>query len=576
MTPDDTTESADNLIHKQMGVYMYEKWLSNIWPKIEPMVPHLPTRPIFEEIREQAGRQPQKTALNFYGYTINFQELDELSDRFANGLLDIGIQKGDRVALHLENCPQFVIAFYGIIKMGAVVVACSPMYKQDELNYVLCDSDPKAIVLEDNFYPTLENCEYLFPAEKIIVTSFADFLPSKPCIPLHSSMSDEKKTFPGTTDFLSFIENSPTRPPKIDIDLENDLILIQYTAGTTGLPKGVMLSHKNLAVHGTLVRHYYEYRKDDVHLVVLPLFHVTGLDIAMNPALAHGSTLILFARFDLMPMLNVISEYKVTHWVTITPINVAVLSVPGIADYNFDSLKLVLSGGAPVPLEVHKKWQDVTGKPIIEGYGLSESTGGIIGNNRQHHRPGFVGAPVYYHDIMLWDNEQNKEARVGEKGELFIKGPCNMKGYWKAPEETRMKLSDDGWLKTGDVAKMDQNGWIQIVGRTKEMIKVSGYTVSLPEIDAFLYQHPAVAEVCTIGIPHSYRGEEPKAFVVLAASYKGKVSEEEIVEFGKNKMAAYKYPRTVEFVDDLPKSGAGKILRRVLMEQQNFNDIEDN
>lgn len=547
---------------------MNEKWRSNIWPKVEPMVPPLPERPIFEEIRDQARIRPEKTALNFYGYKINYQELDELSDRFADGLLRLGIQKGDRVALYLENCPQFVIGFYGIIKMGGVVVACSPMYKKDELQYVLCDAEPTAILLEDNFYPNLKACEYSFSPEKIFVTSFADFLPPKPAIAIHSTMSHEKKMFPETTDFMSFLQDCQARAPEPDIDLENDLVLLQYTAGTTGRPKGVMLSHKNLAVHGVLVRHYYEYAEKDIHLVVLPLFHVTGLDIAMNPALAMGSTLILFARFDLMPMLHVISEYKVTHWVTIAPINVAVLSVPSIADFNFDSLKLILSGGAPVPLEVHKKWENIVGKPIIEGYGLSESTGGIIGNNRQHHMPGSVGAPVYYHDIMLWDNERKTKSGIDEKGELCIKGPCIMNGYWKAPEETRIRLSEDGWLRTGDLAKINQDGWIQIVGRTKEMIKVSGYTVSLPEIDAYLYEHPAVAEACTIGVPHSYRGEEPKAFVVLSPSYKDKVSEEEIVDFCRNKMAAYKYPRTVEFLESLPKSGAGKILRRLLMEKE--------
>ncbi|MCF8024748.1 MAG: AMP-binding protein [Desulfobacteraceae bacterium] len=547
---------------------MKEKWRPNIWPKVEPMVPPLPERPIFEEIREQAENRPDKTALNFYGYKINYRELHELSDRFADGLLRLGIQKGDRVALYLENCPQFVIGFYGIIKTGAVVVACSPMYKKDELQYVLSDAEPKAILLEDNFYPNLKACEYFFPPEKIFVTSFADFLPSQPSIPIHSSMSHEKQTFSDATDFPEFLQGCQARAPEPNIDLENDLILLQYTAGTTGRPKGVMLTHKNIAVHGALVRHYYEYAEDDIHLVVLPLFHVTGLDIAMNPALAKGSTLILFARFDLMPMLDVISQYRVTHWVTITPINVAVLNVPNITDFDFGSLKLILSGGAPVPLEVHKKWADIVGKPIIEGYGLSESSGGIIGNNRQYHRPGTVGAPVYYHDIMLWDNERRTESGIDEEGELCIKGPCIMKGYWKAPEETRIRLSQEGWLRTGDVARIDQEGWIRIVGRTKEMIKVSGYTVSLPEIDAYLYEHPAVAEACTIGVPHSYRGEEPKAFVVLSDSHKGKVSEEEVVDYCKNKMATYKYPRTVEFVESLPKSGAGKILRRVLMEKE--------
>lgn len=547
---------------------MYKKWMTNVWPKLDPMIPPLPERPIFEEIREQARDRPEKTALNFYGYQMNYRELDELSDRFAEALVKLGIEKGDRVALYLENCPQFVVGFYGIIKMGGVVVTCSPMYKQDELEYVLRDAEPRAILLEDNFYPQLQSCRYTFKEEATIITSFADFLPSEPSIPLHSLMSTEKKTFRDTTDFEDFLDNTHGKFKQPEIDFQDDLILLQYTAGTTGRPKGVMLTHKNLAVHGALVRHYYEYAEDDVHLVILPLFHVTGLDIAMNPALAEGSTLLLFARFDLMPMLNAISDYKVTHCVTITPINIAVLGVPNLSRFDFSSLRLVLSGGAPVPLDVHKKWKDLIGIPLIEGYGLSECSGGIMGNNRQNYLAGKVGAPVYYHDVMFWRNEEDREANQGESGELFIKGPCVMKGYWGDPWETRSKLLKGGWLKTGDIASIDEEGWIQIEGRLKEMINVSGYTVSLAEIDFFLYKHPAVAEACTIGIPHPYRGEEPKAFIVLNKDYIEEITEEEIVEFCKKKMAAYKYPRKVEFVSSLPKSGAGKILRQVLEEKK--------
>jgi len=346
--------------------------------------------------------------------------------------------------------------------------------------------------------------------------------------------------------------------------MEEDMALFQYTAGTTGLPKGAMLSHWNIAVHSMCIRHYYQYTGEDVHLIVLPLFHVTGLDIAMNPALAAGGTLILFARFDLIPTLEVIKRYNVTVWVTITPINVAVLHVPGIENYDFSSLRLVLSGGAPVPVEIHNKWQEITGTNIVEGYGLSEACGGIIGNNQYNFHPGTVGSPLYYHHVRLVDVEGGeKEMETGQEGELWVKGPCVMKGYWNASDQTQQVLRD-GWLKTGDIAVMDQNGIFRIVGRVKEMIKVSGFAVFLAEVDAFLYRHPAVAEAATIGVPHPYRGEDPKSFIVLKPQYKGKVTGEEIIEWCKEKMAAYKYPRQVEFVESLPKSGSGKILRRIL------------
>ena len=542
-------------------------WEQTVWPRTEPLVPDLPDRPIFEELRRQATERPEKTAINFYGHEISFRRLDTLSDRFANVLAGLGIGKGDRVGIYLENCPQFVIAFYGIFKIGAVVVTCSPMYKTDELEHELRDAGVSALILEDPLYPVLAAVSPAVRPRHVIVTSFADFLPAEPSIPLHPTMSTEKRIIDGTLDLMTLLEAADDAPPPVpDIDLDRDVALLQYTAGTTGLPKGAMLTHGNLAVHGRAVRHYYEYAEDDIHLLLLPIFHVTGLDIAMNPALAQGSTLIMFARFDLAAMLDVITRYKVTHMVTIAPINVALIGLPNLSDYDFSSLRLVLSGGAPVPVEVHRKWEAVIGSPLIEGYGLSECTGGIVGNNRQHYRPGYVGAPVYFHDIRLVDTESGEDAGVGRPGELWLRGPCVMKGYWQAPEQTAAVLTDDGWLRTGDIADVDEDGWVRIVGRCKEMIKVSGYSVFLAEIDTVLARHPAVVEAVAVGVSHPYRGEEPKGFVVLAADQVGKVTEDDIIEFCSSQMAAYKRPRQIVFVDSLPKSGAGKVLRRALAE----------
>ncbi len=542
-----------------------KKWEQTIWPRTDPKVPKLPTRPIFEEIRRQAVLRPDKTAINFYGNEISYRMLDDFSDRFANALAGLGIGKGDHVGIYLENCPQFVIAFYGILKIGAVVVTCSPMYKAGELEHELVDAEVSALLLEDPFYPVLAAVSDEAMPRHVIVTSFADFLPKTPTIPLHETMSAEKQFIEGTHDFMALLDAAPDGPPApVSIDPENDLALLQYTAGTTGAPKGAMLTHGNLSVHGRVVRHYYEYSESDVHLLILPIFHVTGLDIAMNPALAQGSTLIMFARFDLAAMLEVITRFKVTHLVTITPVNVAVISLPNLDDYDFSSLRLVLSGGAPVPEEVHRQWRALIGTPLVEGYGLSECTGGIIGNNRQHFRPGTVGGPVYFHDIRIVDIDSGEAAGVGQPGELWLRGPCVMKGYWQAEEQTRSTLTADGWLKTGDIAEVDAEGWVRIVGRCKEMIKVSGYSVFLAEIDAMLARHPAVAEAVTIGVPHPHRGEEPKGFVVLAPGHEGKVTADEIIEFCKSRMAAYKRPRQIVFMDSLPKSGAGKVLRRAL------------
>jgi len=546
---------------------MERLWEKTVWPVLDKMIPEIPERPIFEEIRFQAKLRPDKIAIVFYGYEITFRELDDLSDRFSSVLMGLGVKKGDRVGIYLENCPQFVIAFYGILKMGGVVAPCSPMYKSDELEYELRDAYINTLVLEDTFYPVLNSIDPGVMPKNIITTSFADFLPEVPAYPIHPTMTKEKIVIPGTMDFKELLEKSAPEVIKVEIDLAEDLALLQYTAGTTGNPKGAMLTHKNLAVHGSIVRHYYEYAEDDVHLLVLPIFHVTGLDIAMNPALAQGSTLVMFARFDMMPMLSVIPMYRITHWVTIAPINIAVTNIPGIETRDFSSLRLVLSGGAPVSVEIHERWRRLIKTSIVEGYGLSEATGGICGNNCQRYTPGTIGAPVYFHDIRIKDSEEN-DVKPGAAGELWIKGPCVMKGYWNDPDKTRNTITKEGWLKTGDMAVLSDKGWLSIVGRKKEMIKVSGYTVFLAEIDAFLLKHDAVAEAVTIGIPHKIKGETPKCFVVLLPQYKNKITEADLLTFCREKMSAYKQPSTIELVDSLPKSGAGKVLRRLLLEQE--------
>ncbi len=546
---------------------MEELWRKNVWPITDPMVPKIIERPIFEEISIQAKKRPDKIAIVFYGYEITFKELDDFSDRFAAALIKLGVKQGDRVGIYLENCPQFVIGFYGILKMGGTIAACSPMYKARELEYELKDAGIDTLLLEDTLYPVLQSIDKDIMPKNIITTSFADYLPEKTAYPIHESMETKKTLLPETIDFKELIKNQTSGKIPVNIDLDNDIALLQYTAGTTGNPKGAMLTHKNLAYHGKIVRHYYEYEADDVHLLVLPMFHVTGLEIAMNPALAEGSTMVMFSRFDIMPILDVIPMYGVTHWVTMTPINIAILNIPDIEKINFSSLKLVLSGGAPVPVDVHKKWKDLTKTHITEGYGLSEVCGGIIGNNCQKYTPGTIGGPVYFHDIRIVDENDNPLG-IGESGELWIKGPCVMKGYWNASKKSGETITNDGWLKTGDMAMVNEGGWISIVGRKKEMIKVSGYSVFLAEIDAFLITHEAVAEAVTIGIPHDYRGETPKGFVVLLPGYKGRVSEDDIIAFCRENMAAYKYPREIEIVESLPKSGAGKVLRRILEDNE--------
>lgn len=541
-----------------------ERHIGCSWPKQEPLIPEIPREPIFEHLRKHALINPNKTAVNYYGYEISYAELNEASDRFATALIDLGLGKGDRIALYLENCPQFIISFYGILKMGGVVVTCSPMHKEEELLHELTDAGAKAILLLDSLYPVFDKIRSQLGSLYVIATRFSEYIPEKPVIPVHTSMLTAAVDVPDSIDFKNLLVKTAPRTVAPDFDLDTDLALLQYTAGTTGYAKGAMITHANIAAHNAVAKHFYQFTEDDVHCVILPLFHISGLDIAMNPALAAGGTLILFGRFDLIPILDSIEKYKVSVLVTIATINIAIMSFPGVQKYDLRSLRLVISGGAPVPAEFHPKWYELTGSTIAEGYGLSECCGGIIGNSQHFFLPGSVGSPVYYHDIKIMNPDNlAMEMPTGQEGELWIKGPCVMKGYWNAPEQTEQTLIGD-WLRTGDIAQIDDKGWLSITGRLKEMIKVSGVSVFLAEIDASLYHHEAVAEVAAIGVPHPYRGEEAKLFIVPKPEFKNRISEQEILAWCKEKMAHHKCPGSVVFVDTLPKSGSGKVLRREL------------
>lgn len=413
------------------------------WPRQEPLLPEIPREPIFENLRKQAARNPNKTAINFYGYEISFKELDDASDRFASALMDLGMTKGTRIALYLENCPQFIIGFYGILKMGGIVVTCSPMYKAEELEHELKDAGVKAILMLDHLYPVFEPIRHSTDVKHVITTSFVDYIPEQPTITVHPSMLASKIIIEESIDFKELLARTIPRLIHLDIDLDNDLALLQYTAGTTGYAKGAMISHANIAAHNGLIKHFYQYTENDVHCVILPMFHISGLDIAMNPALAAGGTLILFGRFDLIPILEAIEKYQVTVWVTIATINVAVMSYPDIQKYNLRSLRLVISGGAPVPADFHPKWHALTGSTIAEGYGLSESCGGIIGDSQHFFMPGSVGDALYHHNLRIVNpDDPDEDMPRGQEGELWIKGPCVMRGYWNAQEQTAETLAN--------------------------------------------------------------------------------------------------------------------------------------
>jgi acyl-CoA synthetase (AMP-forming)/AMP-acid ligase II len=545
---------------------MEKIWLRS-WPEGIPQSLEFPEKPLPEFLRENARRKPNKTAINFYGREISFQELNTRTDQLAAALIDLGLKKGDRVSLFLENSPQFVIGYFAILRAGGVVVAANPMFKEEELAYEVRDAGAKILIAQDILLPKARDIRAEASLSHMILTSYSDFLPTQPRLPLHPSMLASKLRFPESFDLLELMDRYAPEPVRVDLNPKEDLALLQYTSGTTGLPKGAMISHYSLLFNTVGSVTWQAVQETDVVLSVLPFFHVTGMIHSMNNPVYTGTTNVMLSRFDAETALKAIHEFRCTSWTSITTMNVAVVNFPDVEKYDLSSLKRSLTGGAPVPGEILEKWRKKVGTELSEGYGLSETISQTHMNPVYTPRYGTIGLPMFDLECRIVDLETGNDLPPGEEGELVLKGPTVMKGYWNRPEETREALRD-GWLYTGDLARVDEDGYFYIVGRKKDLIKASGFSVFPAEVENFLYGHPAVKEVAVVGVPDPYRGENIKAFIVLKPEYRNQVQAEEIIAWCREKMAAYKYPRIVEFVEELPKTASGKVLKRVLRERE--------
>ncbi|GAC1300009.1 MAG: long-chain fatty acid--CoA ligase [Ktedonobacteraceae bacterium] len=546
-----------------------EKIWYKYWPEGQPYSLTYPTQSLSALLAVQAAQTPDKTALIYYGKMISYRELNAMIDRFAVSLAELGVQKGDRVSLFLDTSPNFTVAFYAILRLGAVAVPANPMFKEWELAHELNDAHVATIVASDQLYPTVAAVREQTPLKTVILTSLSDFLPEKATLPVHPTLHHPKAAQADTLDMIDLINtHTHASPPReAQLDLQNDLALIQYTSGTTGMPKGAMITHGNILANVKGGTAWSGIRADDVHLAVLPYFHVTGMVHSMAGPLFTGGTTVILSRFDLQALVQAISEYHVSCWVSIATMNIALVNYPDLHNYRVDSLRRCTSGGAPIPIEVLNRFKSLTGSTLVEGYGLSETISQVTVNPVDHPKMGTVGIPVYDVDVRIVSLEDpTKDVAMGEEGELVFKGPQIMKGYWQRPEATAEVLHD-GWFRTGDIGRMDEDGFITIVGRAKELIKASGFSVFPAEIEDFLYKHEAIHEAAVVGVPDPYRGETIKAYVVLKPAYEGKVTEEELVAWCREHMAVYKTPRMVEIRQSLPRTGSGKILKRVLADE---------
>jgi long-chain acyl-CoA synthetase len=549
---------------RDMGKKWYSVWESDIPKFFEP------EKSLPQYLKDRIISAPDKVALSFYGYDMTYHQLGEAVDKFAGGLKTLGVKKGDRVALYMESCPQFVISFLGILQAGGIAVSLNPMFKHAELEYELNDSGAETLVALDFLYPEMQKVGTQNKLNNIILTSFKDYLPENPTLPLTPEMKQPRLSFPETMDFSELLKGSPSQP-RVDIsDLREDIAVLQYTGGTTGLPKGAIITHHALGQSAFNAALWFRYTPEDVHLGAAPFFHSYGMAICLSGSLVSGGHLVILSRISPETVAKAIAQYGCTVWITTATLMTALLEWPDFSRYDLNSLRMVLCGAAPVAVALMTRLnQTMPQARVIGGYGLTETmAGGGAVCPLSRSKPGFIGIPNISTEIKIVDMEtRTLEVETLQEGEIAIKCASMMAGYWNKPEETK-KVLRDGWLHTGDIGKMDEEGWVAVVGRKKELIKCSGYSVFPTEVEELLYKHPAVAEVAVIGVQDPYRGESPKAFVVLKSDFKTKINETEMINWAKENMAAYKRPRNVEFREELPKSGAGKILRRVLADEE--------
>lgn len=529
-------------------------------------------------LKSAASEYPERTALFFYGCRISYRRLDDMVDRLATGLAAFGVQKGDRVAILLPNLIHCVVSYYAVLRIGAVTVMNNPLYTDRELEYQLNDAGAGVLITLDRLCRRMIALRPKTTVQQIVYGSITDYLPFTKRLLL--SLKPAQRTrgrFSGKSadvfSWKSFLEAHPPRPPAIKLDF-NDTAMLQYTGGTTGISKGVILTHGNLSrqiqqINAWFPRfnpHSYE-----VVLGALPFFHAFGLSCSMNLAICSGWGNILVPDPRTKLLLKAIRRPKPTFVPLVPTMYINILHHPDSQKMNLSSIKGCFSGSAPLPLDILKAFEQKTGAAVSEGFGMTESSPVTHANPFSGLRKvGSIGIPLPDTESRVVDLEDGEtEMPVGEAGELIIKGPQVMKGYWNKPEETAHALRK-GWLYTGDIARMDEDGYFFIVGRKKDMILSGGYNVYPRDIEEVFHGHPTVQEACAVGIPHPERGEKIVLFVVLKE--KSGATRKELMEYARTRLAPYKLPATIEFRDELPKTDVGKIRRKDLREEIRKNE----
>jgi long-chain acyl-CoA synthetase len=552
---------------------MPKPWLAHYEPGVPPTLEY-PAVPLHGLLEQTAERYPERVATIFFGAKLPYRALNEAANRFAHALLDLGLKRGDRVALMLPNCPQFLIAFYGTLKAGAVVTAVNPLYTPRELEYQLNDAEVETVVTLSKFYSTVEAVHRKTALQRVIVTNIKEYLPMarRTLFTLFKERQEGHRVRlrrnASTQWFQGILAASRTSStPGIAVD-PSDAALLQYTGGTTGTPKGAMLTHSGLVANTLQIRSWLSDFQEgaETMLLVLPLFHIFGMGACMSLMVQGAGTMILLPQFKTHDVLHAMSKHRATLFPGVPSMYVAINNSPELPKVDLTSLRHCFSGAAPLPQEVQERFEAHIGGRLVEGFGMTEANACIITPLRGARKRGSIGIPIPDVEARIVDLETGtRTVALGEVGELVVRCPQQLQGYWRNADDTSQVLRD-GWVYTGDIARMDEDGFFYIVDRKKEMILSGGFNVYPRDVEEVLYLHPKVREAAVIGVADAFLGEGVKVFVV---PHDGESpSADEIIEFCRKHLVVYKVPTQVEFRDSLPKTLIGKVLRRVLMEEE--------
>ncbi|CAI8038784.1 Long-chain-fatty-acid--CoA ligase [Geodia barretti] len=533
-------------------------WLKSYSPGM-PSTLDYPRAPLYHFLQESTARYPERAAIIYQDssegnepVTKTYLSLDEDSSRFAAALVSLGVRKGDRVAYYIQNSPELITGFYGILKAGAVPVPCNVMYRAEELAYHLNDSGAKVLFCEAELYPTAQQVLAETPVSNVIVAG--------------GNVDGQAISWDSLLTSVSPLTDLPA------LDVDEDLALLPYTGGTTGIPKGAMLTHANMVANAVQFRDWFGYEPGgEVFVATLPLFHIGGIAGVMSVPLSAGGTIVLFRRFSAERVLKAIQDYRATRFLGVPTMYIALLNHENASKYDLSSLRASRTSAAPLPKAVKESFDSLVGHEVlVEGYGLTETSPLTHANPVNDARAGSIGVPLPDTDALVFDADDGvDEMPLGEVGELALRGPQVMKGYWKRPLETSEAIRN-GWFYTGDLAYMDERGYFFIVDRKKDVINAAGFKVWPREVEEVLYQHPSVRLAAVLGVPDDYRGETVKAVIALREAHEFKTEEsarKHILAHCQHHLASYKIPRIVEFRDELPLSAAGKVLRRVMREE---------